>query len=339
MDAKRRRIRVKVVVSALVFALIAATVLIAARVNFPLRKGNPADFWYAACRVKLNDNVLDSVIPSPQAYPARGGWCVYSRPTMHGEPLHRIPEEEAFADFPEVVRRLEEGGNRPPYFATGLARWREKDPDRSQPHVLLEELRAARLNDLLQHNPSIHQYALEREQSVDERWSMAHDWWPILVVIELAFFEFLAAFALWPWWRSARPAWYVVHLGWLPWLFLLPHWLGYAPLTFTSAASTDEGVLYPALLWSVPRVPWTGLDTLLLRPLPRPLVSWSLGPGPMLSISGTGSPGVLTAPLGSVLLAVVPLLLALSEFARESRNRPRHGSGDEPVADQSSGQG
>jgi hypothetical protein len=334
MDANRRRIRVKVIVSAAVFALVAAAVLLAAWANFPIRKGNSADFWYAACRVELDGKRRFGM----KAYPARDGWLVYGQQHFHGEWLFRLREEDAFADFPDVVKRLEEAGPRPPFIEAGLSSWREKDPECSDPRLLLQEVRAAELESWKRRDPSIHQFILASEQSVDERWSMTHNWRPILVVIELAFFEALAAFVLWPWWRSARPAWYGVCLGWLPWLFLLPHWLGYAPLTFTSAGSTDEGILYPVLLRNVPRIPWTELDALLLRPLPRPLASWSLGPGPILSISGVGSPGVFTAVLASAFLAAVPVLLALSECARQSRTRPRRGGG-EPVAEPSSGQG
>jgi hypothetical protein len=248
MDAKRRRIRVKVIVSLAVFVLIAAAVLIAARMNFPIREGTSADFWYAVCRVELDGKTRSAT----SAYPARDGWLVYGHQHFHGEWLFRVREEEAFADFPEVVKRLEEAGPRPPFIEAGLANWRQKDPQRAQPHLLIQEVRESDLDSWKQRDPSVYQFVLAKEKSVDERWSMARDWLPILVVIELIFFETLSAFVLWPWWRSARPAWYVVHLGCLPWLFLLPHWLGYAAVERTRhvALATVTAAARLVVAWS-----------------------------------------------------------------------------------------
>src|SRR6478609_6704525 len=163
MGANRRRIRVKMIVSAATFAVLAAAVLIAARMNFPIRKGTSADFWYAVCRVELDGKSRSGL----RAYPARDGWLVYGQQHFHGVWLFRVREEEAFADFPEVVKRLEEAGPRPPYFEAGLASWRQKDPERTQPQLLIQEVRTSLLESWKQPNPSVYQFALQREASVD----------------------------------------------------------------------------------------------------------------------------------------------------------------------------
>ena len=61
--------------------------------------------------------------------------------------------------------------------------------------------------------------------------------------------------------------------GMLPTLFCLPYWLGYAPLTFTSAGPVG-GVLYPWLLQTLRGLPWTSAGFITPGEMPasaRPL--------------------------------------------------------------------
>lgn len=156
--------------------------------------------------------------------------------------------------------------------------------------------------------PGAYQYFQTLEKDADERWWFAQTWRPVVVALEIAFFIVLAVLVLWPWWGSA-PRWrYCLHLGLLPWLFILPHWLGYAPLVFTSCASFEEGLLYVYILHDIPRAPWTELDAVVFEHLPRPLVSWSPGPGPVMSISGRRGFGLLSALLWSACLGALPAL-------------------------------
>jgi hypothetical protein len=78
-------------------------------------------------------------------------------------------------------------------------------------------------------------------------------------------------------------------------LFFQPYWLGYAPLTFTSAGFPG-GPLYPELILPFRRLTWTSLDGWTLRRFPRILSPYSQWPGPMLAITGLGGVG-LVAPL------------------------------------------
>jgi hypothetical protein len=108
-------------------------------------------------------------------------------------------------------------------------------------------------------------------------------------------------FAAWPWLRGAGPARWAVHLGLVPLLFFLPYWLGYAQLTFTSAGPSG-GILYPELLSHFRGLPWTGLDTAVLRVLPQVLEPLSQTPGPMLSLTNFGGVGPVAGTVLSLLV-------------------------------------
>jgi hypothetical protein len=303
-------IRRKVIVSAVVLAAIVASVLLAARLNPLVREGNSADFWYAACGVCLDGNYMFRRGGSMKAYPARDGWLVY-QPTGYIDspaPVYRIREEEAFKDFPDVVHHLKRADLGDYFRNLDLSRWQENGPDASQPRIFLQEVRSARLASLKQLSTASSQRHLAQERDVDEYWQRAHNWRPVLVVLEIIYFTALAVFLLWPWWRSAGCLWWCVHLGWLPWLFLLPYWLGYAPMTFSPAANSEEGVLYPALLSSLPRLDWNEVDSLLLLPIPRPLLSLPGNPGPLFPCPCQNGYGPVAALFWSTALCAAVLL-------------------------------
>src|SRR5262249_7884681 len=119
---------------------------------------------------------------------------------------------------------------------------------------------------------------------VAERWWCARHWRPVQVIAEIAFLWALAAFVLWPWWRSAEGVWYVVHLAWLPWLFLLPYWLGYAPPSATTFSHPQPGVLYPVMLVVAPQMEAVESEEgnrALFQRVPRPLASLPGNPLPV----------------------------------------------------------
>ena len=87
--------------------------------------------------------------------PNRDGWLVYEPAgLMCGlPPRYRVRVEEAFADFPEVVKHLGRP-ERPVRYQVDLKGWRESDPDASDPRHFLREMRAARLAQLKQRDPA-----------------------------------------------------------------------------------------------------------------------------------------------------------------------------------------
>src|SRR5947209_8445868 len=119
----------------------------------PIGAGNSRDFWYAACRVQV-----DPARPSKCAcsvYPPRDGWFIYAGSphggiSFHGEVVHRVPASEAMADFPAVVRALEEGQHLalPPSFLrsildAGHRAWLRVCPERDDAHALIACINAA----------------------------------------------------------------------------------------------------------------------------------------------------------------------------------------------------
>jgi hypothetical protein len=90
-------------------------------------------------------------------------------------------------------------------------------------------------------------------------------------------------------------------------LFCLPYWLGYAPLTFSSAPS--GGVLYPGLLRCIGPLLWTAADSFIIKNLPQPLELLAQSPGPMLAIASMGGLGpVAVTAIGIGIGAVIFLL-------------------------------
>src|SRR5437870_5199319 len=75
-DAKPPRIRLKVILSALVYALLTAAVLGRAWYDPIYREGNSTDFWDAAAGVRL-DGVYSTHFRNFEAFPARDGWLIY----------------------------------------------------------------------------------------------------------------------------------------------------------------------------------------------------------------------------------------------------------------------
>jgi hypothetical protein len=317
MDAKPRRIRLKLSVSAAVYALVVAVVLTVAWVNPVIREGNSHDFWDAACGVFLDGDYDEEQRCAFTAFRARDGWLVYAPNGLINSPaLHRVREEEAFADFPEVVKHLDRPERRQSYRELDLSRWREADPEAADPRLFLEEVRAARLQRLKWAGNGGDQRLLAHERLADECWWRAHNWRPVQVAAELVYFAGLASWLLWPWWRSARWTWYAAHLAWLPWLLLAPYWLSY------SAAITPEGgVLYSIVRLYVPALESVEPQADPWKSLPRPLASLpgQVGAAGLAEFTIRPGQGPFAALAWSVILAGPVLLIGVGVRAYRRR--------------------
>jgi hypothetical protein len=70
-------------------------------------------------------------------------------------------------------------------------------------------------------------------------------------------------------------------------------------------------------------LPWSDLDTMILRNLPQPLEPLSQTPGPMMSISGRGGVGPLaTVALGLVVFAALNWGPVLFRYLKTRRTNP-----------------
>jgi hypothetical protein len=197
----------------------------------------------------------------------------------------------ALADFPAVVRALEDGQHlaRAPFLRSvldaGYRAWLVACPKHDDAHALLACINQAWHEARRKRDPK-DDYKLEMEKAFDKRWEDAKRWhWNIIG--ESVFFTGLILLSMWPWLRKARPWRWAVHFALLPVLFALPYWLGYAWLTFTSAGPYG-GVLYPSVLLELRGLPRIGLDGWIIRNLPKFLADYSHSPGAMMSLSGGG---------------------------------------------------
>ena len=310
-------------------AAAAALVLRVAPQQAPVRDGNPADYWFGACRVEIGDEPRKSVVGG---YGPWDGWLVYAVQEFHGQRLYRLRPAEALAAFPRVRERLDAGepGEPWPHVQVGYRAWRAADPEGADPLTLAAKVRAAALERDREADPEMYAYRAAQEPDAAEHWRRASRY-PLTVAAECVFLAGMTLFAAWPWLtRRGRLGW-ALHLGLLPPLLFLPFWLGYAPWTFTSAPS--GGVLYPWLLWQFPAPPWTPLDAALARQFPQPLEPLSQTPGPMMVLSRRSMPGpVAVAGIGLALgLTVFWLggLPARDAAARQARRARAVGTGQD----------
>ena len=239
-------------------------------------------------------------------------------------------ESAAVADFPAVVDALdsEPGPDVPAHVQTGFDAWKREDPTRRDAAKLIAAIRKAKLarrqeeDEKDPEGPRLYEYQLECERYFAERWHRAKRYW-LTVLFEFVFLAGLIVFALLPWLRNGgRLAW-SIHLGLLPVLLLLPHYLGYAPLTFTSAFPNVGGVFYPWLIIHLRRLPCTGLNAALIERLPKILEPLCQLPGPMMAHSGMGMPGLVSlAVLGAGIGGATFTLGTLWRRWKGRRSRP-----------------
>ena len=316
------RTRWKVAILTVLVVLLGGAVLYYGRAMKPFEEGSSGDFWHAACHVQVDPATIHK--SNRPTYSPREGYFVYTSDRgmmwMHGSPECYVSESKALADFPAVVRALAAGEHfdkeRPllgMVVDEGYRAWLIANPERDDAHALLGSIREAWLDyfrRLDRSRPgfdySAYRSHIEAEADFDDRWARAK-LWPANVVGEFVYLSSLIVFTAWPWLRNGRPWKWGFHLGLLPILLLLPYWLGYASLTFTSA-DRPGGALYPELIRPFRGLPWTGFDTWALGKMPRILSDYSQYPGPMLAITGMGGVG-LSVAFGS------GVALGLSVFA------------------------
>jgi len=270
----------------------------------PVRNGDAATFW-------LHASGIDVGAKHPRIsysfYQPRDGWFIYYVQGFEERMLYRVKDSDAIALFPKVVDKLQKA---PPGVLNldvekGFREWRNSGAAPDDAAGLLGKLRNAQLARLQQEDARLFEYRRGEEDELTERWRRLQHY-PWNVRGEFLFLAGMILFAAWPWLRGAGHVRWAIHLGLLPILFCLPYWLGYAPFTFTSAPS--GGVLYPGLLRSVFHgLPWTSIDTTIVRSLPKPLEPLSQTPGPMLALAFMGG-------LGPVAVTGIGLALAVTVF-------------------------
>jgi hypothetical protein len=310
----------KCVAVATAVAVVGFGLLRMAPVMCPVQEGDAGTFWIHVCEIDVGAKKPRR--PMGGFYQPRDGWFIYYDQGFHGQFLGRVRADHAIALFPKLVEKLRKAppGLLKPDVEQGFQNWQRTGADPNDAVGFLTKVREARLDRIGAKNPKSYEYARSEEQYFDERWARIGRYhWNIR--FEFAFLTGLILFAAWPWFRNAGRLRWAIHLSVLPSLVCLPYWLGYATLTFTSAGASG-GVLYPWLIAPLRGLPWSELDTMILRAIPHPLESLSQTPGPMLSLSGMGGVGPVSMfVLGFIIFAGIMWGPAISrELCRRFRN-------------------
>lgn len=298
------RLRWKLAIVIAAGALLVAGVLAMARPMFPLNRGTSAEFWRHAAGIDPNPEEQHR-IAFAAIHPPRDGVCIYGVQGFHEESLYTVPSDEAFADFPEVIKRLDaipDSDNHTALAHDVLRRHRAEVEN--DPVAFLAFVHQAWLDKLKSTRPGVYDYVVKEEKEFDVRWACIGRYW-VNVLFECAFFVGLLLFAAWPWLRNLRPWRWALHLGLVPAIFILPFFLGYAEWTFTSRGPSG-GILYPwVIVWFRGLLPWTHLDQWLLEHMPKRLAPISQPLGPWISVSGGRPLGLVAAGVAGAIIAIV----------------------------------
>ncbi len=277
--------KLKTAVVAVLILAMGALLLWLAPVMDPVKDGDSASFWYAACGVDIVGD-YDFRPYETGSLSVRNGWFGYYHYGI-SVGVYRVPASVALADFPKVVRKLETAppGTLLPRAEKGFQEWSQGDPSQKDAPDLLAKIQRAELEMVQERSPPAVPYWSPRE-GFEREWERAQRY-ALNELLEFLFLAGLIVFAAWPWLRNANRRTWAIHHALLLWLLFLPYFLGYAPFTFSSHGPTG-GVLYPwVIVWSSV-VPQNPLDPVLMTAFPPVLEPLSAVPGPRMPLSGSG---------------------------------------------------
>jgi hypothetical protein len=280
----------------------------------PLKRGNAAEFWSIVGNVGKNRWADYLVETNAYACPDDDA-VAYVVTGLHSSTTYALPLAEAQASLRAATDDLERrsAGGETSWQVEGYRRWRD-DPDVRVRDLaaLVASCDAARRDYIFaKHGSDLVAYDAERALAFAEQWRRRRWYWAT-IMFEWALFTALALWAVWPAIRRGSPWRWAWHLGGLPLLFLLPVFLGYATMTFTSAGPSG-GVVYPWLVVWLRGGTMTNLDRWVLERLPPVLETLSTPTGDWIVLTGYGMPaptqvlGVSLAIGVFVALAVAPL--------------------------------
>jgi hypothetical protein len=299
--------RCKLVVVATALIAVTAMVLVYADETAPIASGTSADFWNHACHVDITGAEVEP--GGCRIYPSMQGWYVYYMQGFHGQFLYRVPVRLADADLPAVVGALKANRATIPEWANaGFAAWLRLPKSEQSGMSLQRSMRQAYLDDWSAEDPRIARSIREDEADFLRRWDEHQRYW-LTCLFEIVWLSSVVVFAAYPWVRGGGLTRWAWQLSLLPLWIFTPHYLGYAPLTFTSAYPVG-GIVYPAVLRlaataSEPvRVEWTEVEMAMVdSPWAAVLAPLSPSSGPMLCLSGGGGVSPLHALCFGLLLA------------------------------------
>ncbi len=293
----------------------------------PVRPGHSALFWRYACGVGLTPEAADGTW-SGRAYLIDDAWVAYDQSHYHGSDIYYVPVAEVLADFDAVVDRLqqaaEQGRDTP--FAGGYVNWRD-DEGRArfggvllEARMLLRSIEQERMRRWAAQDVELLAYRIAQEQQFWQRWQRANWYWAN-IVFEWTFLSGLLLFVCWPGIRQRSAVRWAIHAAFFPLLFLLPAYLGYATIAFTSAAP-GGGIFYSFLLTFCWGGTVTEFDAWLLTRLPQVLEPLSVPIGSPMAWTGMGMPGPTSAIVAGIVMGGLLFAVSLT-YRRWSHSQSR----------------
>lgn len=287
----------------------------------PTHPGNSRDFWKIATGVQLSPNVDDNLFG--KAYFVDDTWAAYEVSYIHGSDIYRVSCVDVLADLRAVVSLLEQKvqtGEESPV-TRAYIKWRNKNKSRGgtplleeinleRNRELIKEIKAGSDPDLVEEDIHLLKYRVAQEQEFWQRWERANWYWAN-GVFEWGFLSVLAIFSVWPVIRGRSALRWASHAAALPFLFLLPAYIGYATYTFTSAGPCG-GILYPYLLLYCRGGSVNSADRWLLGRLPQILEPLSTPIGRPMALTGMGMPGPTQILLAGAIVGIVVFLSVFS---------------------------
>jgi len=301
----------------------------------PIPRGSAVVFWWAACGIDLGAPTEDLLgfdavdwgdPPNTprvrRVYRTRERWFAYEKKHMHGSHLYRVHESELEEDFPRVLERLEQDagkGKLLPHVEKAFAAWQKRAPrERDGVRQFIDDVRQAHLDYAETRSAFSYYYALSSDGDFQYRWVRARWYWAA-VAFEGLYLGGLVLFFFWPLLRNqGRLAW-ACRVGALPFLVMLPVYLGYASNTYSSDGPQGS-IVYPWIIVHIQGNLFSSLDRNILFSTPPILESLSPLPGPMVSISWRRFPGPLTTAIIGLVSAAALLALPRA-FALWRRHR------------------
>ncbi len=290
----------------------------------PVKPGNAAEFWYSAARVRGSRQLnLDGAICG--THPPQDGWFVYYIVGHHGTFLRRVDEKEVAAALPDALEALAKraAAGDDTFPVAGYRTWlrTRKAPD--DVRGLHAAICMARVDYLARKDPEARERTARGNAAFVRRWALADRYW-VNIAFEFVYFTGLILFVSWPWvLRKGKWSW-AIALALTPLLVLLPFYLGYAHMTFTSAWPVG-GALYPRVARAVGCFgdSWSRIDRAILSAMPKFLVSITQETGPIISISGTGGGAPTNVAVLGLVAGLIPLAISWARAMKPRRGKAR----------------
>jgi hypothetical protein len=321
MTPRHRFLLGSVLVSVLWLVVIGLLLRLAPKMA-PIQRGSAREFWKYACSVGLERDVVPS---GGFVYGPRDGWYFYERRHMHGSDLFRVPQAEVedLLDWAlQQVRESPEEDDRIRDAQWGAAEWDCLNLEgQAEIEQLLRAIQAARLQRWKTAHPDkfpdLYHYTQMAEFQFKERYQRSRWYWATVAFEGLSLCG-LVLFALWPLLRGQGWLAWALHLGAVPFLLMLPLYLGYAVASYSSAGPSG-GVLYPWVYMHLTGSLFGRADYLVIPYLPQVLEPLSPQGGSAMVLSWRSAPGPFTTlAVGGALATAI---FALHWWVTKSRSK------------------